>query len=612
MVLVFFGFWTNLAVIHAEPSYAISRFGKPKYGPDFKALDYVNPQAPKGGALKMSAVGTFDSLNEFAVKGTAPVGIMLMLADPLMKRPVDDPFTWYGVIAEKADLAKDASTLTIYINPKARFHDKTPITAEDVKFSIELLRDHGLPRYRHHYSRIQEITIIDPLTIKFTFKKEDGKFDPELPILIAIVRVLSKKDLEGKDFKETGLTALLGSGPYRVGKVDPGRSITYERVPDYWAADLPINRGQYNFDTIKIDYYKTAQAQFEAFKVGEFDCFFEADQKQWNTAYTFNAIKDGRVKLASFPHNRPVTVRTIIFNMQRPIFQDIRLRKALSLAFDFDTMSKMLFHNGYQRMTSLFDNTHLAHKGPASLAERALLEPYKDNIDPEILETGYVPPVTKGDGNQRENLSKADQLLNEAGWVIKNGKRTNTKTGEVLNLEFMLKDPRLEKVALSFKKSLANLGVTLNVRLMDTNQHEARVVDRDFDMIAHAWTNSLSPGNEQTYYFGVKTADQKGSSNYIGLKDPVAESLAHNVAFATSSEVLTEAVHALDRYVLCQHYMIPVFYDNTTSWAYWKDRLDFPPFDPKVGTNAMEWWWASGVRNQAPQQVRGDNQRGTA
>lgn len=580
-----------LGQVQAEPSYAISRFGKPKYGPDFKAFGYLKADAPKGGTLKMAAVGTFDTLNNHAVKGIAAEGLLLT-GDPLMKRPVDDPFTWYGLVAEKADLAKDFSSLTIHLNPKACFHDKTPITAEDVKFSIEMLRDNGLPRYRHYYSRIKEMTIIDPHTIKLTFEKEGDKYDPELPMIIVNLKVLSKKDLEGKNFKEMGLTPLLGSGPYRVKTVDAGRSIIYERVPDYWAADLPINKGQYNFDAIKIDYYKSAQAQFEAFKVGEFDCFFEADQKQWNTAYKFNAVNDGRVKLVSAPHNRPVAVRTIIFNMHKPIFSDRRVRKALSLAFDFDTMSKMLFHDGYQRMTSLFANTHLAHKGPATAEERTLLEPFKSQIDAEILEAGYVPPVTKGDGNQRENLNKADQLLTEAGWVIKDGKRVNAKTGEALTLEFMLKDPRLEKVGLSFKKSLANLGITLNVRMMDTVQYEARVVDRDFDMISHTWANTLSPGNEQTYYFGVKMADVKGSSNYIGLKDPIAEALAHNVVQACTPEGLTTAVHVLDRYVLCQHYMIPVFYDNTTNWAYWQERLDYPPFDPIVGTNAMEWWWA--------------------
>lgn len=583
----FFG----ISVSQAEPSYVVSRFGKPKYGPEFKAFSYVNAAAPKGGALKMAGVGTFDSLNKDAVKGIAAEGLM-MTVDPLMKRAQDDPYSWYGLVAEKADVAKDNSSVTFYLNPKACFHDKTPITAEDVKFSIELLRVNGLPRYRQFYSRIQEMTIIDPHTIKLTFSKEGDKYDPELPMIIANLRVLSKKDLEGKNFKEMGFTPILGSGPYRIGKVEPGRSITYDRVQDYWAADLPVNKGHYNFDTVKIDYYKTAQSQFEAFKVGEFDCFFEADQKQWNTAYTFNAVKDGRVKLVSAVQGRPVAVRTIIFNMQKPLFQDIRLRKALSYAFDFDTMNEMFFHGGYQRMTSLFANTHLAHKGAAVAEERALLEPYKDKIDPEILETGYVPPLTKGDGNQREYLNKADQILTEAGWVIKGGKRVNATTGETLTLEFMLKDPRMEKVALSYKKSLAQLGITLNVRMIDTVQYESRVIDRDFDMIAHTWANSLSPGNEQIYYFSTKMADTKGSSNYIGMKDPIAEALAHNVAQANSSESLTAAVHALDRYVMCQHYMIPIFYDNTISWAYWQERLDHPPFDPAVGTNAIEFWWA--------------------
>jgi microcin C transport system substrate-binding protein len=588
---LFLAFLLVCSAAFAEPSYVLSRFGQSKYPADFKYFSYVNPKAPKGGQIRLATVGTFDSLNKDSVKGIVVEGLLLVY-DPLMKKSADDPYSWYGLIAEKAEIEKDYSAITFHLNPKAKFHDQSSITAEDVRFTIELLRDQGLPRYRQYFSRIQDIKIINPQTIKITFNKEGENYDPELPLIVANLRVLSKKNLEGKNFKEMGLTPILGSGPYKISTVDPGRSISYERVKDYWAADLPVNVGQHNFDIIKIDYYKNAQAQFQAFAAGEFDCFFEADQKQWKTAYNFAAVKDGRVKLVSAQHNRPVAVRTIIFNMRKPIFQDVRLRKALSYAFDFDTMNKMLFHGAYERMTSLFANTPLAHKGAASEAEKALLYPYVSKIEKDVLEIGYEPARTAGDGNQRDNLARAGELLTQAGWVIKNGKRIHEKTGEQLRLEFMIKDPRLEKLALAFKRSLALLGVELEVRLLDSVQYEGRVVEADFDMIAHTWANTLSPGNEQIYYFSTKMADVKGSSNYIGLKDPIAEELAIKVAHAKDLDGLITATRALDRYVLCQHYMIPVFYDRNMCWAYWQDRLEFPAYDPHVGTNAMEWWWA--------------------
>ncbi|MBM3467807.1 MAG: ABC transporter substrate-binding protein [Alphaproteobacteria bacterium] len=596
----------TITALRADPSPSLARFGTPKYGADFKAFSYVNPDAPKGGKLKMGAMGTFDSLNQYIAKGIPPVVISMqsnsLTVDPLMTRAVDEPFTLYGLIAEKADLAPDYSTITFYINPNARFHDGTPITAEDVKFSYEMLKEQGLPRYRQYYGKIEKIEILDPRVIKLTFQKNEGKYDPEIPLITAMLHVFSKAQYEGKDFRETGMTPLLGSGPYRISDVEPGRFVKYERVKDYWAADLPVNRGRYNFDIIQIDYYKNAEAQFQAFKAGEFDVFFEVNTQQWRDGYNIPAVNSGKIKKVGMKHKRPVTVRTSIFNMRRPLFKDIRVREAIGKAFDWETTNKILCNGDYERVTSLFSNTPLAHKGPAEGLELKLLEPYRDTLPAEVIKTGFVPPMTKGDGDARANLEVADKLLNEAGWIIvvqkdpitkqETIRRVNKDTNEPLTFEYMYKDPRLEKFLNGFRQNLQRLGITMKLRFVDAVQYEARVMNSDFDMISHLWSNSLSPGNEQVYYFSQKTADVKGSSNYIGMKDPIIEALAQKVAGARTKEELTAAVHALDRVVMCSHYFVPKYYDNTIYWAYWADRVEYPTFDPMVGTNVLEWWWS--------------------
>eukprot|EP01037_Dinobryon_pediforme_P011190 gene11190-11272_t len=529
--------------------HALARFGAPRYPAGFTHFSYVNPDASKGGILRLGTVGTFDTANKDIVKGIGAEGLLLTF-DPLMSRSAEEPFTVYGVLAQGVEVAPDSSSATFYLNPNARFHDETPVTAEDVKFTIELLRDKGLPRYRQYYSRITQIEIIDPLTIKMHLKaNDDGKYDPELPMIIAVVRVLSKAQLEKIDFSDSGLNVIMGSGPYKVANIDQGRSITYQRNPDYWGKDLPVNKGHYNFDTIKIEYFKNAQAQFQAFTAGEFDIYFETNPNQWETGYNLAAVKDGKIKRVDTTHKRPVAVRTMIFNMRKPSFNDIRIRKALGLAFDFDTLNKIVFFG----------------------------------------------VMKYGNGDQRINLEKADALLKEAGWTVKDGKRVNNQ-GQQMAFEIMIKDPKLEKIALAYRESLKKLGVELNVRMMDAVQYENRVIESDFDMIIHTWANSLSPGNEQLYYFSAKNADAKGSSNYIGIKDPVAEELAREVTMANDPESLTASVHAMDRYIMHNYFQIPLAYDNTSRWAYWVDNLAYPEVNPEVGTNVMNWGWSPKAR----------------
>lgn len=587
--------------VYGEKVKAISRFGEPKYGTNEIKFTFLNPEAPKGGQINLSAVGTFDTLNWLSIKGT-PVYGSIITFDSLMMRSAGESFAVYSALAEYVDLAKDNSSIIFYLQKSAQFHDGTPFTAEDVKFTIDLLFDKGPPRYKKIFSKVEKIEIIDPHTIKFIFKKgEDGKFDPELPLIIALIKPLSKKQLEKIDFTNTGLMPLQGTGPYKISQFEQGRFIVYERNQDYWGKDVPFLKGMYNFDKIRIDYFKNAQAQFQAFVSGETDIYFETNPIQWETAYGFKAVKEGRVKKINFEHKRPVVVRTIIFNMRRHIFDDIRVRKAISLAFDFDTLNRLICANSMLCPHSLFANTFLAHNGGAKDKELEILNQFKAQIAPELFEEiindQFHPAKTKGDGDQRENLKKADELLKSAGFDIKEGRRIN-KDGKIVSIELMIKDPRLEKIAISFRESLSKLGIVLNVKMIDTVQYENRVVESDFDMVIHSWANTLAPGFEQSYYFGAKYADVKGSSNYIGVKDTIAESLANLIPLANNLEDLTCRAHALDRYVMHNYWQIPLAYNNVDRWAYWVDRIKYPEVLPEVGTNVMDWGWRVSTSSQ--------------
>lgn len=554
-----------LTALHAAPTKNISRYGKTVLPEDFKHFPHVNPDAPKGGKIRLSTVGTYDILSHFVVKGIAPEGLNLVF-DPLMKRNPAEPFSLYPLIAEKVDMADDASAITISIHPKARFHNGDPITAKDIVFTVNLLKEKGLPRYRHYFSQIETITVKDDRTLHVTFKKTDNGYDRELPLVFLIqVRPLSEKSLQGIDFANSGMAKIVGSGPYKIGTADQGHSVTYERVQDYWAKDIPSNVGCYNFDEIQIDYYKNTASQFQAFLAGESDIYFETDPNHWHSAYK-NAVnvKNGQIKQVKLPHERPVAVKSIIFNMRNTDFADKNVRDALVYAFDFDTLNRMMFFGEMKRANSLFANTSLAH-----------------------TENAYVPPSTNGHGDQRENLKKAQELLEKSGWVLTHGKCM--KDGKQLTFDFHIKDPKLEKVAVAYAKSLSKLGVKLNVRLVDTVQYENRTSSRKFDMIIHTWANSWSPGGEQLYYFSAKYADVEGSTNYIGVKDPKAEELAKLLAPCVTYDQLTKAVHTLDHYIMHQNWMIPLNYDPNLYYAYWHERVVHPTVDPKTGMNIMEY-----------------------
>ncbi len=594
--IAFAVFFTQVSV--AEKVKALSRFDKPIFGETEVKFNFVNQDAPKGGKLNLSTVGTFDTLNWLSIKGTAVYGSLITFC-PLMTRSPCEPFGLYGVLAEYVDLEKDNSAITFYLDSKAKFHDGTQFTAHDVKFTVDLLCEKGPPRYKKFFSKVKSVDVLDDHTIRFVFlKEENGTYDPELPLIIALIRPLSKKQLENVDFN-TGMTILNGTGPYKISSFEQGRFVVYERDKNFWGNHIPYLQGMYNFDTIKIDYFKNVQSQFQAFLAGETSIYFETEPTRWVNAYDVSPVKQGKIKKVDFEHSRPVMVRTIIFNMRKEIFSDIKVRQAISKVFDFDNLNKVAMAGAMICPNSLFANTVLAHQGSASAGELEILKKFEDKISKDFFDTmvgsAFVPSSNNNDEEKRENIKKANELLDQAGWKIVDG--TRMKGGKPLVLEFLLKDPNVQKIAISFREDLKKIGVELNIKMMDSAQYENLVTEREFDMIAHSWANSLSPGIEQSYYFGAAYADVKGSSNWMGIKDKIAEDLASMIPLAKNTEELVDRVRAFDRYVIHNYWMIPVACLNRDRWAYWVDQVAYPEVDKNVGLNVIEWGWTPKVEN---------------
>lgn len=585
---------------------ALSRFGEsPKYNPD-QLLPYAKSDAPQGGTLSLSALGSYTSLNAHLVGKSPAYGLDLCFEGMMMRAP-GEAFTLYPRLAEKITLAPDNSWIVFHMNPEACFSDGSPVTAEDAKFTYETLTQHSFPRYKQYFRFVKQIEVVNQRTLKVYFNPKDNQaYDPELPMIIAMVPVYSKKQLSQQDFDKTAHVVMIGSGPYVVKSHEMGRTITYAKNPNYWAAKQPMWQGSWNFKHIKIDYYQNAQALFQAFLAGECDMHFETNLNQWTSGYKHvKAIREGRMKQVEFTHSQPVTVRTFALNMRKPIFSDWRVRRALVLAFDFDTMNRIVFDSMMKCPNSLFANTSLAHSGQPEGLEKTILETEKSHIDSRIwkamMEGPFSVPHSQPQGDQRASLEEANRLLAESGCVLKNGVRLN-KDGKPFEIELLVKDPKLEKIGLEYAKSLKRLGIVLHVRMMDSVQYENRVMEFQFDIIIHAWGNTLSPGNEQIYYVSARTAAEKGSSNYMGITDPVAEKLANHIAQAKDAASHCAAVHAFDRWMMHQCYQIPIAYDNTLRFAYYLGRLDFPPIDSRVGMNIMRFGWSVSDQNQEPMQ----------
>ena len=561
--------------LQAKEQYGIAMHGEVKHPPAFTHFDVVNPNAPKGGELKLAIVGTFDTLNPFILKGTPPAGIRESLFESLLKRSPDEPFGLYGLVAESLEIAPDRSWIIFNINPKAKWQDGKPITAKDVAFSYHTFREHGTPNQKMTYEKkVEKVEILGERKVKITFKKVDGKYDAEIPFIIGIMTLLAEHDLKGKDVEKTGLTPLLSSGPYKIVKIEPGRSIIYQRDPTYWAKDLPVNKGQYNFDTLRFDYYKNAAVAFEAFKAGNVYTREESDPGKWAQKYNFPAVKKGLVRCLEIPHQHQVGMQAFVFNTRRDIFQDPRVRRAFAYIFDYDWLNKNMFHGAMTRTISFFDNTELASKDLPQGQELALLEPFRAQLPKDVFEKTYtLPTFEKG---SRENLKIAQALLKEAGWVTKGGKLVNEKTGKPFTFEILLNTPENEKVTLAFARNLKQLGIQATPRTVDAAQYENRRVKMDFDMIIHFWGHSLSPGNEQSFYWSSKAADEPGTRNYPGVKSPVVDTLCNAITNAKEREEQVTAVKALDRVLLWGHYIIPLGHRSKDYVAYW-NKIDHPP-----------------------------------
>ena len=569
---------------YSEKVHGIAMHGIPKYASDFENLDYVNPNAPKGGTVKFGSYGSFDNLNRVAFKGSKAAGLGYV-NDTLMRRVWDEAFSLYGLIAEKVELPEDRSSITFYLNSNATFHDGSPITRDDVLFSLETFQTKGTPNQKKTYGKVVETELIGNDGIKMIFENNEDK---ELPLIIAgFLPIIPKKFYENLDVTKTFLDIPLGSGPYQVDSLDPGRQIKYKRVENYWAKDLPVNKGLYNFDTIIYDYYKDSNVLVEAFKVGEYDFRREYNVKRWLSEYDFKAVQNGKVILTEMNNDRPVGMNGLVMNTRRDIFNNRNVRLALSYAYDHEWINKTIYQNAYVRTDSYFDNSPLASSGLPSKNELELLNVWKDEIPAEVFTETFTPPTTDGSGNDRKNLLKAKEILEKEGWNVENGKLF--KDGQEFKFEFLIVSPSDEKIALAYQSNLKKLGITMDVRTVDSSQYQERLLSYDFDMIKRYWGVSLSPGNEQQFYWGSEVGQKDGSRNYPGINSPAVDALIEKLINASNRQELTTAIHALDRVLLWGHYVVPLYHSNKDRIAYW-DFFEYPDEIPLYGIVIESWW----------------------
>ena len=529
--------------------------GAPKYNAESPHLGYANPEAPKGGKIKIAEIGTFDTLNPYSIKGKAPTGLNLVY-DRLMARVWDEPFTMYPLIAQGYDMPEDRSSITFHLNPDARFHDGSPITADDVLFSFETLKNEGRPNMRRIYKLVQSATKTADHSVTFSFG--DG-FDRETVMIMALMPVLSKTYWQDKTFDQTTLQTPLLNGPYKIKSFEPGRFITYERNKDYWAKDLLTNVGHHNFDEITYEYYRDDTVALESFLTGDLDIRREWNATKWSTAYDTPAIQSGDILMEELPHGRPEKTKGFIFNTRRAPFDNPKLREALTLVFDAGWINKNLLHSKYQHIDSYFPNSELA-----------------------------APTNNEPEKTIRENMRTADELLKSAGWSVRNGVRVNAED-KALSFELIVVDPEQEKIALNFGRSLKRLGIDMRVRMLDTAAFQNRLNAYDYDMLAYHWQSSLSPGTEQVLYWGCEAAKQEGRFNYAGICDPEIDALAKAVADTKDREDLVKTMQTLDAKLKAGHYMIPLYYVGKDFVAH-TDKIKRPESTPLYGM-VLETWW---------------------
>jgi len=592
--------WLAAGGATAAPNEGMSLFGDLKYGPGFTHFDYANPRAPKGGAIRYSAIGTFDTLNPFVINGVPAAGIG-MIFDTLSASSEDEPASEYGLVAQSIDLAPDKLSVLYALRKEARFHDGTPMTPEDVIWTFETLRAKGQPMYRLYYGDVTKVEKEGDRGVRFYFKSAKNR---ELPQILGQMPVLSKAYWSKRDFEKTTLDPPLGSGPYTIQSLDPGRSITYRRVADYWGADLPVNKGRYNFDTIRYDYYRDATIALEAFKAGQYDARVENSSKDWATGYGGPALGAGLIKKEQIPNQLPSGMQGFGYNLRRPIFQDPRVREALAYAFDFEWSNKNLFYGAYQRTRSYFDNSELAATGVPQAKELAILDKFRGQIPDAVFTTEYDPPKYDGSGNIRDGLRTALALLKEAGWTFKGETLVNDKTGQPFEFEILLDNPQFERVVLPFVQNLKRMGITARVRTVDTAQYEKRMETFDYDMTVVLFPESLSPGNEQREYWGSQAADEQGSRNLLGIKSKVIDALVEELIQAPDRASLVAHTRALDRVLQYGYYVIPNFHLAAFRVAYW-DKFRRPAISPRYALG-FDTWWVDPIAEKSVEAKKGE------
>lgn len=582
-------------IAQAEPRHGLSAFGDLKYPASFRHFDYVNPDAPKGGELRGWQLDSFDNLNPLILKGVSAQNLGLSFQS-LMVRAMDEPDAVYADLARSADLAPDRSSVTFQIDERARWHDDSPVLAEDVVFTVEATKKDGHPLYQLILRDVESVTADNPRSVTFRFAETESRRD--LPLIVATLPILPKAWFKAREFAAPTIEPITGSGPYRISRVDAGRSIVFQRVENWWAKDLPVHRGRYNFAWIREDYYRDRDIAAEAFFAGEYDYREEVIARVWATGYHGKPPFDqGRIKREVLKDETPSGVQAWFLNSRKPHLSDPRVRQALNLAYDYEWANKTLFYSLYKRTRSMFENSDLAASGLPSEAELKLLKPHRAQVPPQVFTEEFQPPRTDGSGNNRANLKQAQELLLQAGWRIENGKLVDAQ-GKPFTLEFMLFEPSFQRIINPFARNLERIGITVSIRVVDVSAFENRMRSFDFDVMSRRFAQPLTPGIEQRNYWTSRAAETVGSFNFSGVRDPAVDDLVEHIVSARNRNELRTATRALDRVLMWGWYVIPHWYSGTVKLGYW-DRFERPAAKPAYDVGLIDTWWVDPKKDKA-------------